>query len=125
MSLKDSISCAQDVVSAAIASGTSLSNAVNLGGLRLFGIVMPSAWNAADLSFQASMNNGTIWNDVYDGNVLTGGSEYIISAAASRYIVLDPTAFCTITTIRIRSGTAGTPIIQTADRSLQLILRSY
>jgi len=125
MAIRDTISCAEELVNATISSGTSLSNSVNLGGLRLFGFVMPSEWDAADISFQASVDGGTTWNDIYDGNVATGGTEYVIDAAASRYIILDPTAFCAITMIKIRSGTSGTPVNQTTNRKLQLVLRSY
>ncbi|NTU77322.1 MAG: hypothetical protein HGA90_05865, partial [Alphaproteobacteria bacterium] len=52
-----------DNVTATIASGTSLSDAQNLGGLRLFGLVMPAAWTTANLTFQASFDGGATWGD--------------------------------------------------------------
>lgn len=105
---------------ATIASGASLSPAVNLGGLRAFGIVMPSAWTAASVSFQMSCDDGASWVDVYD----TTGAEVVIPAAASRFIALDPVVFAAIPMIRVRSGSAASPVTQGADRAIGLVTRS-
>jgi len=106
-----------------IASGSSLSGEVLLDnsvprGKRLFAIVMPSSWTAANLTFQASID-GTTYNNLYDYN----GSEVTVTAAASRYIVLDPLTFAGVAGVKIRSGTSGTPVNQGADRTLTLVVR--
>jgi len=113
---------------ATIASGASISDAVDMSAYainkdnyRLFGIVMPAAWTAANLTFQASFDGGTTWNDVMDAT----GTEYTVTAGTSRYIPVDPTPFAAIPMLKIRSGTAAAPVNQAADRALTFILRSY
>lgn len=110
---------AMHVLNATIASGASLSDAITLGGLRLFGVVMPAAWTAANLTFQASFDGGTTYVDVYDYN----GLEVVATASTSRLIVLDPVVFSAIPLLKIRSGTSGTAVNQGAARTLQIVLR--
>jgi hypothetical protein len=81
---------------------------------------MPSAWTAANLSFQASPDGGTTWLEMYDQN----GNEIVANANASSCIMLSPSQFAPLQFLRVRSGTVSTPVNQGADRSLQLILRS-
>jgi hypothetical protein len=109
-----------DTLTATIANGQSLSGALNLGGLRLFGIVMPAAWTAAGLTFRMSPDGGASWSDLYDD----AGVEFIVSAAASRFIMLDPAGFSALPWLQARSGTSVAPVAQGADRSLTLMLRS-
>lgn len=113
--------------SAVIASGASLSGAIDLRGthvtnkgLRLFGIVMPAAWTAANLTFQASFDGGTTYVNMYDYN----GLEVVATASTSRLIVLDPVVFASIPLLKIRSGTAASAVNQGGDRTLTLVLRS-
>lgn len=107
-------------VSVSILTGAAVSNSLNLESLRLFGIVMPAAWTAASLTFQASFDGGTTWVNMYESS----GTEISVTASTSRYIALDPVIFASITMIKVRSGTSGTPVNQTADRALGLVLRS-
>lgn len=100
-----------------IASGQSLSGDVHLHQQRLFGILMPAAWDVAALTFQASID-ATNFFDVYDdsGNVLT------MQAAANRFIVIaSPLAYLGIQRIKVRSGTPSVAVNQTAERILKLI----
>ncbi|MFA6280382.1 MAG: hypothetical protein WC612_06285 [Bdellovibrionales bacterium] len=105
---------------ATIAAGAALSGAVNLGGLRLFGLVMPAAWTAAGITFQVSYDGGTSWSNLYDAN----GNEVSVTVAASRAIALDPVTFAAISMIKVRSGTAAAPVNQIAAAAVQLVLRS-
>ena len=110
---------------ATIANGASLSNAVNLPvkgflGCRLFGIVMPAAWTAANLTFQVSVDGGTTYVDMYDAT----GDEVEAVASTSRYIALLPDALAAVTKIKIRSGTAATPVNQGGNRTIGLVLRA-
>ncbi len=91
---------------ATIAAGASLSGAVYLGHGVLVGIQMPTAWDAATLSFQASVD-GVIFQDVYDFQ----GAEVVVQAAASRFVTIDE--FQGAPWIKIRSGTTGSPVNQT------------
>lgn len=102
---------------AAIASGQSLSAAVHLHAHRLFAMQMPAAWDAANLTFQGSFDGNTFAN-VYD----EVGTEVTVVAAASRFIILDPAKFMGLQKLKVRSGTSGAAVNQTADRSLQLVL---
>lgn len=120
MTSRQTYSSAWEAVPAVIASGASLTELIDLGGLRLFGIDMPPSWSTANLTLQSLGSDGT-WRDVKDEN----GSEIVISAAASAAIRFrDPTLFASLTTIRLRSGTSSTPVVQVIDRSVSLILRS-
>jgi hypothetical protein len=112
--------CAMDSVAATIANGTSLSGNLNLGGLRLFGIVMPSAWTSASLTFLMSPDGGTTWVSMFDIN----GNELTATVAASHFVALDPTLFASVQMLQIRSGTSGAPVAQGANRQLTLVLRA-
>ena len=92
---------------------------INLNGMRLFGIVMPAAWTAANLTFQASAD-GTTYSNMYNSD----GTELTVTASTSRYIYLDPAIFASVQFLKIRSGTAGTPVNQEAARTIGLVLRS-
>ncbi len=111
---------ALETAGAVIESGASLSDAVDLSGLRLFGLVLPTQWTTASITFQASYDGGASWHDMYDKD----GNELTASAAASRNVVLDPTNFAAVPMMKVRSGTSGTPVAQGAARSVGLVLRS-
>lgn len=106
-------------IAISIASGTSLSGAINLGGLRVFSIAVPSPWTTANLTFQASYDGGTTWSDVYKD-----GSEYVYTATAGKDNDVDLQRFSSIPMLKVRSGTSGTPVNQAADRTITLVLRA-
>lgn len=102
-----------------IANGQSLSAALDIEGFELAAIQMP-AWTTANLTFQAATAIDGNYQDVYDG-----GAEYVFPVVASKCcadsagaLVLAPLRF-----IKIRSGTASTPVAQGAERTLTLILK--
>ena len=101
-----------------IASGASLSGVLSLVGKTLTDIIMPSAWTAANLTFQYSDSENGTFVDMYDD----AGTEYLVVAGASRGISLDPRAFVGKNFLKIRSGTSGTPVNQGAARTLTCIL---
>ena len=108
------------LVAAVIASGGSLSPAVNLQGLHLCGIRMPAGWDAADITFQVSYDDGATFRDLYDVS-----GEVSIPVAANRHVVLELARFVGIGGwIKVRSGTAGAPVNQTANRSVELVTRA-
>lgn len=111
------ISEAVETKTAVIASGASLSGAVDLGGRKLVAIVMPGTWDAAGLTFQASPD-GTNFFNVYDGATERG-----LTAAASYYSALNIADWVGIRWIKVRSGTAGSAVNQTAERTLTLVVQ--
>lgn len=121
MSLKDTRVSAWEVFSVEIASGASLTDSINLGGLRLFGIVMPQEWTTANLTFQMSADAGATWANMLDQN----GNEVLAVGEPERYVAIDKTAhFAPLQYVRVRSGTAVVPVAQTGTRVLKLVLRS-
>jgi len=103
-------------ITATIASGTSLSPATGLGAKTLVGIAMPAGWDAASLTFQISIDGGTTWLEMA---AFSAG----IVASASNFISVDPTYWRGLNNIKVRSGTSGAAVNQTADRVLTLLVR--
>lgn len=103
---------------ATITNGTSLSTGIDLGTARLSRIVIPAAWTAANITFQASAD-GVTYADLYDAS----GTEYTITVGgASRSIIVPLADFVGIRYVKVRSGTTGSPVNQGADRALTLVL---
>ena len=107
-----------------ISPGQSLSAAVGMGADTLVGISMPAAWVAAALTFQVSID-GETWQELYADT----GTEVTIpstAAAAGQFIVL-PTfpsyIWRGVNLLKVRSGTAGAPVVQTAGATITLIGR--
>jgi len=109
------------IARATITAATSLSSICNLTG-QIAGIVIPSAWTAASITFQFSML-GTTFEDVYDtlGNEITIASASI-PTASNRYIDFTSgswsPAWYAAGYIKIRSGSSASPVVQAADRLL-------
>lgn len=106
-------------VDVTIAASAALSGAANLGGLHAVGILMPSGWTAANLTFQASVDGETYY-DVYDKT----GAELSVTAGTSRYIQLDLGLFAGFNFLKVRSGTTGTPVNQASARTVSIIARA-
>lgn len=102
-----------------IASGNSLSNEVKLGEKTLVGIVMPAAWDAAVLTFQATSDDQN-FSELYTG----AGIEVSLVVAAGQFIAIDPATWRGVTGIKVRSGTSALAVNQTAGRTLTLITRT-
>lgn len=102
-----------------ILSGTSLSPAVDLGGMTLGVIEVPASFEGASLTFQVSADGTTFFN-----LFKSDGTEYSVTVAASRAYELPIADFADIRYIKIRSGTSGAPTNTGADRVLGLIARA-
>jgi hypothetical protein len=107
---------ARQRLTATIANGAALSDAVELGAYEPLAVVMPAAWTAAGLSFQASFD-GAAYVDVHDA-----AGELTTAAGASRAIALDPDKFLGARKLKIRSGTAAAAVNQLAERKLTVIV---
>ncbi len=106
-----------------IAAGSSLSSSARVDEGTVVAIVMPSAWDAANITFQASQD-GTNWLNVHN----EAGDEVTATAAAGRYIVLmadaaDQVVLSSMRYLRLRSGTSALPVNQTAERVITLVIR--
>jgi len=111
----------RQIHSATIANGASLSDAVDLGDGSLVGVVMPASWTAAGLHLVGSVD-GTNYYPLFD----TAGNEIgVITAVAAYMYAFDPGLAQPPRYIKIRSGTAGTPVAQGAARSLTVIARKF
>jgi hypothetical protein len=108
-----------EIQTATIGAGASLSAEVGLGEKTLVGIVMPAGWDAASLTFQASPDDVN-FPELYDG----AGNAVSFTVAAGQFIAVDPTRWRGVTAIKVRSGTSGAPVNQTAARTLTLVTRT-
>lgn len=70
-------------IKASIAAGGTESDALDLGGGRLMGLITPNNWSAADITFQVS-RDGTTYYSLYDNS----DTAYTVQAGASRAIQL-------------------------------------
>ena len=77
---------------------------------------MPFAWTAADLTFQVSTDNGVTYQNVYEED----GSEYVVTADASRFIAI--ANLPRVDAVKVRSGTSGTAVNQVSARTLTLFI---
>lgn len=110
-------SWAQSQYPVTISNGTSLSPGVDMNNGRLFAVVLPAAWTAASLTFQASQD-GITYSNMFDST----GTEVTFTAAASQYVInAVPVEWIGVRFIKVRSGTSGTPVNQGAARALVII----
>lgn len=106
-------------VTATIANGASLSDAIPVGGELVVGLDLPTITSAA-ISFSVSVDDGTTYRDLYD----SFGSEVSLPASTgARYVALDWTQFGSVTHVKVRSGTSAATVNQGAARSLKLVTR--
>lgn len=112
------------VYTVTIAASASESGAIEIEGqINGFAIEMPAAWDAAAITFLGAHDpNGTFKKIVGDT-----GTELSVTAATSEIIAVDTAtkvqALRAMKYIKVRSGTAASPVVQTANRTLYLITK--
>lgn len=106
------------MLTSTIALSGSLAASVDLEGKTLLGIIMPSAWTAASLTFSVSADN-TTFVDLYDSSV-----EVSVAAGINRFIRLNPNDWVGIRYIKVRSGTTAVPVTQAAARAILLVTKA-
>lgn len=111
-----------------IPADASVSNALDLDGKLLCGIIMPSAWTtAANITFTASFYDqetpDVVWTfvPVYRGD--TGQEIALTGVAASVALMIDPSLLAGCRVIKLRSGTLAAAVNQAAARDIQVVLR--
>ena len=78
---------------------------------------MPSSWTSANITFQASPDG------VNFGNLFSYlGAEVTFVAVPGQFLAVDPTLWRGARAIKVRSGTSGTPVAQTSQVTLQLVV---
>lgn len=100
-----------------IAAGQSLSGALQIDG-KAAGIIIPAGWETAAITFMGSAD-GNNYFPIYDAGV----ERSIASAAvvAGRMISLNLSEWLHVKYVKIRSGSAVTPVAQTSARVLTLL----
>ena len=105
------------VATATITSGASLSDAVYCGDGVPEALVLPVI-DAAAITFQGSAD-GVTYVDVYD----VGASEVSIASSSGSIGVPAPEEVKGYAYIKVRTGTSATPVAQTAQREIQVIIK--
>ena len=93
------------------------------GGAELVALHMPGTWVAAAITFDASSARAGTYNGIFDSD----GTELSLSAAADRAISLTQEERNLVSDhpyVKLRSGTEGTPVDQTAERTIIAIVRA-
>jgi hypothetical protein len=126
------MSCSEIITKVAtIPNGTALSGAVDIERAQSMALWFPAAWTAANVTLQFAQvetPDTADWFDFYD---LVG--EVTLPAAASRVVVFTgglllpgitrvPQTNSAIAKMRIRSGTAASPVNQDAERLIRVSL---
>ncbi len=113
---------ARATATATIASGASVTSAIDLSSTALTGFIMPAAWTTAALNVEVSHNNAD-WatSGVFDSSGLSVLS--IAAPVAGAAYAVNLPAMLPWRYIRLRSGTFASAVNQGADRVFTVITR--
>lgn len=103
---------------AVIKANQSLSNSVELTGDVVVSIITPSVLAGTIFTFQASPTKDGTYKNVYD----TDGNELQVTMSTDRYIV-GALKLAGMLFLKIRTGTAAAPTLQSADRTIDIDTR--
>jgi hypothetical protein len=81
-------------------------------------VQMPASFTGTQLTFQTS-HDGITYQNLYDD----AGSEIAVTVAASTNVALPASVMAAWRYVKLRSGTAGTPTAEAAERTLKIINR--
>lgn len=115
------------VVPVRIPTGTSLSQEINIDSLTIVGIIMPPAWDAAGIAFQALVAEPSALPKVpVYGNVVdqAAAAINITGVTAGVYVAISRQVAQSLTALGrmlVRSGTNAVPVNQTAQRDFYLV----
>lgn len=102
-----------------IASGASQSGVLDCRGFRISAIEIPSAWTAASITFVHSMTaDGTFQKLSADADEVTEQA----TAGETMAIKSNAAPLSGLAFIKLRSGTAATPVSQGASRTIKVHL---
>lgn len=103
-----------NVTSVVIPSGQSQSTGYNFSGQFIYKFVFPAAWTTAVLTFLESESQNGTYTPVYSDTM----ERSLTTAAASRSIRVLPQDYWGVKWLRLRSGTAATPVNQGANATI-------
>lgn len=108
-----------DDLTVTISEGSSLSASLTLNRRPPLSIIVPAGWDTAVITFQVSQDGVSYYELIdQDGDVVQ------LEPAAGRMMRVDnPEQWEGFNYMRIRSGTSGSPVTQTADRTLTVTVR--
>ena len=97
----------------------SVSNSIDLEGYELGAFNMPTDWTTANITILASDTRDGTYKPVYR----SGLEVTEIVEAGHINPICNPLAIAPLRYIKLRSGTSATPVVQTAERVIILILK--
>ena len=96
-----------------------MSNSIDLEDYQFGGFQMPAGWTTACITILASTERDGTYQPVYQY-----GLEVKENVIAGKYCAVEnPMAFATLKYIKVRSGTETTPVNQSAEREIILVVR--
>jgi len=108
-----------------IPRGQSLSNGVNCGKGNVVLIEYPDHWDDANASFQIS-SDGNTWRDYFyinSGQAMPMGlREVVLPVGSNMATICQFDWAANLLWLKIRSGSAQRPIVQSADRTFTLTI---
>lgn len=106
---------------ATIAASGSVSDAIDLDGEIIAAIVMPATFTGTSLTFQAAASVDGTFQNVYDDS----GAELTATVGQGKVVVNKSVleALAALRYLKIRSGTAGAPTTEGADRTLTILTK--
>jgi len=106
-----------------IADGASLSDALALNGMHLVGIVLPSGWDSAKVSFAVSTATDGTFVPAFDA---TGELQFpATSGVASQALCIAAGTFAGWAAIKVRSGLVAAATNQSGAVVLTCVLMAY
>lgn len=96
-----------------IANGGTVSGAIDLQGLTLCGVILPSAFTGAAITFQVSDDNVT-----YQAAYNTSNNAMTMTVTQARTYMITPTDFAGVRYLKLVSGSA-----EGAERTIKLLTR--
>lgn len=110
------------IQSSTVAVDSSLSTAADFGRLTLVAVVMPAAWTAAEVGFQAAPTAGGAYQPVY--RAIDDGARFQVTVAADRYVTLSPLDMAGVRYVKLESlDVGGSAVNQAAGRAITLVYR--
>lgn len=85
----------------------------------------PTAWTAATLGFDGSMDSGTTWFPICDCITDYTGAEVACTVVAAKYYGINPGLFAGVNYIRPRSGTSSSAVTQGAARVITIVTMAF
>ena len=107
-----------NLLSATIASGQSLSNAVFFDQSAVVGLYIPTGTSITAATFQLSADGSTFYNVVEDD-----GTEYQAIVAAGQYVPLTLNNFLGGRYMKVRAGTTSSPSSQSTATIFQVAMK--